>query len=365
MTAEKITGGTRRLKFTSELRALTGHKSAILLVSFVLRFLPTRTMEDRSLFQALLGDGRFLIALTGMALLASGGFAIFQSLTGQLLPHDVQAIGMDAASLAHRATPNLVRFMFHDRVAFGGTLLAIGMAYCWLVDFPLSAGAAWAWWTLAISGAFGFISFLSYLGYGYLDTWHGIATLFLLPVFVAGMWRAQRLVPGPLDLSLIWKPSARAESRPAALGRALLLFIGFGLIAAGLTILFVGMTRVFVPQDIVFIGLSPASLRGVSPVLVPLIAHDRAGFGGGLLSFGIILSMMMRHAPLSRSLVELVALMGLSGFGCAVGVHFAVGYTDLFHLLPAYLGFVIFLVSVALLTSGVGRGKALSASGRQ
>jgi dihydroorotate dehydrogenase len=43
----------------------------------------------------------------------------------------------------------------------------------------------------------------------------------------------------------------------------------------------VGMTRVFVPQDLAFMGLSAERLRALSPTLVPLIAHDRAGFGGG------------------------------------------------------------------------------------
>ena len=37
----------------------------------------------------------------------------------------------------------------------------------------------------------GFVSFLAYLGYGYLDTWHGLATLVLLPCFVLGLVRAR------------------------------------------------------------------------------------------------------------------------------------------------------------------------------
>src|SRR5450631_2537400 len=126
--------------------------------------------DNRGLFEALLGDGRFLLSITGIALLVSGGFAIFQSITGHFLPHDVQALGMDAAALARAGNPKIVKFMFHDRVAFGGALIAIGAAYWWLVEFPLSAGAAWAWWTLALSGGCGFLSFLAYLGYGYLDT---------------------------------------------------------------------------------------------------------------------------------------------------------------------------------------------------
>jgi hypothetical protein len=315
--------------------------------------MPADFSDDRSLWQALLGDGRVLIATTGMALLASGIFAIAQSITGQLLPHDLHALGMDASALAHQASPNLVRFMFHDRVAFGGTLIAIGIAYWWLAEFALRSGAAWAWWTLALSGGCGFLSFLAYLGYGYLDTWHGVATLLLLPIYGAGMWRARRLVNGPLNVGSSWAAAYQSKTAAEAAGRKLLFLCGLGLIGAGATILVVGMTFVFVPQDVSFIGIPPDKLRALSPVLVPLLAHDRAGFGGGLFSVGVILAMLMRHAPISRSLVEIVGMMGLCGFGAALGVHFAIGYTDFWHLSPAYAGFLMFAAGTALLAKGL------------
>ncbi len=298
--------------------------------------------------------------MTGMALIASGGFAIAQSISGQLLPHDVQALGMNADALRQRANANMVRFMFHDRVAFGGGLIAIGSAYWWLAEFPLCAGAAWAWWTLALSGGFGFLSFLAYLGYGYLDTWHGVATFFLLPVFLAGLWRARGLVSSPLSASAIWRTERKAEPTAVAVGRKLLLFCGVGLIAAGATILAVGMTFVFVPQDVTFIGLPPTALRAVSPMLIPLIAHDRAGFGGALFSVGVILVMTMRHARITQSLVELIAWMGVCGFGAAMGVHIVIGYIDFLHLLPAYAGFLIFAVGMALLTRGLIKDGSVS-----
>lgn len=318
--------------------------------------------HDRSVVEALLGDGRFLLSLAGMALLISGGFAIAQSVSGQLLPHDVHALGMGAAELRQQTSVNLVRFMFHDRVAFGGTLLAIGIAYWWLAEFPLRERAAWAWWTFTISGVCGFLSFLAYLGYGYLDTWHGVATVFLLPVFAGGIWRARRLVPGPLSPSSIWKRGYHTSPGAEAGGRKLLLFCGLGLVAAGSTILVVGMTFVFVPQDVAFIGIQPDKLRAVSPLLVPVLAHDRAGFGGGLLSVGLLLTMIVWHAPLSRSLVEVIALMGLCGFGAALGVHFAIGYTDFIHLSPAYAGFVIFVSGTALLGRSLVAKRSLAAS---
>lgn len=320
--------------------------------------------HDRGVLEALLDDGRFLLSLTGMALLISGGFAIAQSISGQLLPHDLHALGMSAAELRQQTNANLVRFMFHDRVAFGGTLIAIGIAYWWLAEFPLREGEAWAWWTYAISGVCGFLSFLAYLGYGYLDAWHGVATAFLLPVFGFGLWRGRRLVPGSLTPRSIWESSQHMSAGLEGVGRKLLIFCGLGLVGAGATILVVGMTFVFVPQDVAFIGIQPDKLRATSPLLVPVLAHDRAGFGGGLFSVGLLLTMIVRHARLSRSLVEVIALMGLCGFAAAIGVHFAIGYTDFVHLSPAYAGFVTFASGTALLARSLGARRSMATAAR-
>src|ERR1035441_703699 len=62
----------------------------------ILRFM----RDDRGLLEALLSDGRFLLSITGLILALSGGFAIFQSLTGYFLPQDVHALGFDARQLA-------------------------------------------------------------------------------------------------------------------------------------------------------------------------------------------------------------------------------------------------------------------------
>lgn len=43
-------------------------------------------------------------------------------------------------------------------------------------------------------------SFLACLGYGYLDTWHGAATLVLLPCFVLGLVRPRSLLRKPASL---------------------------------------------------------------------------------------------------------------------------------------------------------------------
>ena len=156
-----------------------------------------RGESDRGFLEALVGDGRPLLAVTALILLVCGSFAMFLAATGHFLPQDIQYLGMSAADLCTLHGCRIVHFMQHDRTAFGGALVAIGVLYLWLVTFPLAAGEAWAWWTLALSGVAGFASFLAYLGYGYLDTWHGAATLVLLPLYGLGLARARRLLAGP------------------------------------------------------------------------------------------------------------------------------------------------------------------------
>jgi hypothetical protein len=315
--------------------------------------------DERGLMDVLLGDGRFLIALTGIALALSGGFAILQSVSGQLLPQDSHAIGMDSAALMHAGNRHLLGFMFHDRVAYGGTLLAIGAGYLWLAAFPMQAREAWAWWALLFSGTIGFLAFLTYLGQGYLDTWHGVATLFLLPVFVAGLTRSwltrsrlSELQPGGFSLRAAWMRGSGESGQYARWGRILLGACAVGIFLAGMTIAIFGMTRVFVPSDLRFIGLDQGALIRISPSLIPVISHDRAGFGGGLCSIGCLLLFMARCAELNRSLVQIVGVMGCAGFAGAIGVHFAVGYLDFFHLLPAFAGCLIFIAADGLLWAG-------------
>ena len=106
---------------------------------------PTVPRDGRGLAEALIGDGRPVLTVTGLALAGCGGFALFQSATGHFLPHDVEFLGMDARALCALQQCRIVHFMFHDRVAFGGVLIAVGLLYAWLAEFPLRAGEAWAW----------------------------------------------------------------------------------------------------------------------------------------------------------------------------------------------------------------------------
>ena len=149
---------------------------------------------DSGLVPVLIGDGRPLLSLTAMALILSGGFAVFLGMRNEFLPHDVAFLGMTPQQLCAVNECRIVHFMIHDRISFGRALIAIGTVYLWLIHFPLAAGERWAWRLLAVSGAQGFASFLAYLGYGYLDVWHAVATMVLLPCFLLGLVKSRTLV---------------------------------------------------------------------------------------------------------------------------------------------------------------------------
>lgn len=305
--------------------------------------------DDRGLLQALLGDGRPLLLFGGLSLVLAGGFALFLSASKSFLPHDVQYLGMTAEQLCGFKECRVVYFMFHDRVAFGGALIAIGVLYMWLTEFPLRQGKAWAWWLFIVSGICGFGSFLAYLGYGYLDSWHGVATLLLLPVFVVGLIRSRPLLAQPRGIRSLSKPGANSPWLSSfGIGRALLLATAAGMIAGGLTVMTFGMTRVFVPQDLTFMGLARTDLQAISPRLIPLIAHDRAGFGGAIATAGIAVLFCVWCGTPSRSLWQALFLAGVVGFAAAIGVHPVIGYDDLFHLAPAILGAIMFIVGLTL-----------------
>jgi hypothetical protein len=310
---------------------------------------------DGGFVQAIVGDGVLLLLATAASLVLAGGFAIFLAASGQFLPHDIAYLGMSAADLCTIADCRIVGFMVHDRAAFGGALAAVGVLYAYLILFPLRQGQGWAWWLLAISGTAGFASFLAYLGYGYLDTWHGLGTALLLPVFVLGLLRSRRLL-GHLASPLVLLRQARDLGRVSArhgAGMACLLLGAAGTAFGGLTILGVGITDIFVPEDLAFMGLSAEQLQAVNPRLVPLMAHDRAGFGGAVFTLGLTAFFCLWCTPMTRALWEAMLASGGVGLAAAVGVHGLVGYTDLWHLAPALAAAASMIIGLALTSPSV------------
>jgi hypothetical protein len=306
--------------------------------------------DHRSLLAPLLVDGRPLLTLGTLGLLFSGSFAIFLAAAGRFLPHDIEFLGMTAGDLCGHNGCRIVHFMFHDRVSFGGTLIALSILYLWLIHFPLRARQAWAWWTLLLSNVAGFGSFLTYLGFGYLDTWHGLATLMLLPCFAGGLALAYRTLDGPRGIAILSRPAAGLTARTwFGRGRWLLLATAAAMVVAGVTISVVGMTVVFVPQDLTYMDTTPAKLEALNPRLIPLIAHDRAGFGGGVLNVGFLALACTWCGRPSRHLWQALACAGAVGFGTAIGVHPLVRYNNPVHLAPACAGAVSYAAALGLM----------------
>jgi hypothetical protein len=164
------------------------------------------------------------------------------------------------------------------------------------------------------------------------------------------MWRSYRaaLLP-PKGIRTLLRPSrAIGFSTRYDVGRACLLATALIICVAGLVILTVGMTSVFVPQDLKFLEVDPAELHAINPRLVPLIAHDRAGFGGGLCCVGLTVFACVWCGRPSRSLWQALAVSGTVGFGTAIGVHPLIGYNDAVHVGPAVAGGLVFAAGLAL-----------------
>ena len=287
--------------------------------------------------------------MTAGSLVFAGGFAIFLAASGEFLPHDIRYLGMSAADLCSVAQCRVVDFMVHDRAAFGGALIGIGVLYAYLALFPLRRGDAWAWWLFSISGAAGFASFLAYLGYGYLDTWHGLGTLLLLPVFLLGLVQSRRLVQpwrGPQSLLSSGRmPDLRTRY---GLGRACQVIGAGGVTIAGLVIFTVGVSNVFVPEDLAFMQVTAHELDDVSPKLIPLIAHDRVGFGGAVFTLGLIAFVCVWCGSASRALWEALAVAGTVSLAAAITPHVLIGYTDPWHLAPVILATGSLVVGLVL-----------------
>ena len=104
-------------------------------------------------------------------------------------------------------------------------------------------------------------------------------------------------------------------------------------------------------------GTTAEALRSAHPRLVPLVAHDRATFGGMLLAGGwaFLLPALWGYRTGSGWLWWTLLLAGISAYAAAIIVHFAVGYTDAMHLFPAFAGLAILLVGLGLSYSYLAR----------
>lgn len=295
---------------------------------------------------ALQRSGWFWIALLGLGMIGGGVLAWLVAATRVVLPYDEAFVGLPRAAL-QQINPRLLPFMAHDRITLAGTMISIGVLYAQLAFWALRDGIHCAWRVVKVSAVVGFASFFLFLGFGYFDPLHALVTTLLLPFLLLGLRREGHTsphVPQP-DLHNDWR------WKSAVWGQFLCVGLGVGLTLAGITIALVGMTTVFVPEDIAFLRTTPAALHTINPRLIALIAHDRAGFGGALVSNGlaVLLIALWGVRRGARWVWWTFLLAGIPGFAGAVSVHITVGYTDPWHIAPALLAIVVFVLGLALL----------------
>jgi dihydroorotate dehydrogenase len=285
------------------------------------------------------------MCLLGIGMMIGGLLAWIIAATSVVLPYDVSFLGMGAPEL-HEANPFVLQFMSHDRVTLAGTMISIGIMYFQLARYGQRKGLHWANTALITSCLVGFSSFFLYLGYGYFDPLHALAAALLLPMFILSLRKSAELPsydpPNVLN-DRLW--------RQAQWGQLMFVILGVSLAVGGAVIAVVGITQVFVPQDLEYLCATPAMLQAINDRLLPLIAHDRAGFGGALFSnaLAILTTALWGVNQGQRWLWWTFLIGGMPGFAAGFTVHWHIGYTDFLHLLPAYFAFAVYAAGLILL----------------
>ncbi len=287
----------------------------------------------------------FWFLLLGLSMCVGSSIALVIAATRVVLPYDEHFVGLPRTAIA-AANPRLLGFMTHDRVTLAGAMVTIGVMYAGLSWFGIRRGEHWAMKAVAVSGFAGFASFFLFLGFGYFDPFHAFVTSVLLQLMLLGIH--SRLSPR----AAIPAPSLHDDARwrRSLWGQLLFIVQAVSFIVAGLVISGVGITSVFVPEDLQFMKTDAHKLGAVSPHLVPLIAHDRASFGGMLISAGLVFltSSLWGFRRGSSWLWWTTLVAGLPGYLAAILVHYAVGYENLWHLTPAFAGLALFVTGLWL-----------------
>ncbi|MDQ0871864.1 dihydroorotate dehydrogenase [Paenibacillus sp. V4I3] len=285
------------------------------------------------------------MSLLGIGMMIGGVLAWLIASTSVLLPYDETFLGVSRSVINH-FNGHIIHFMSHDRITLAGTMISIGIFYYQLARHGLRSGLHWARTAVTTSCAVGFSSFFLYLGYGYFDPLHAAAAAVLLPMLLLTLRGLKdypsRKKPGVLNDS-VW---LRAQW-----GQCCFVVLGFGLAIGGLTISFVGITTVFVPTDLAYLGLTVQQLAAWNDHIIPLIAHDRAGFGGALFSLAVaITASALWGVNQGESWLWWTFLWGgLPGFAAGLLVHVHIGYMDFVHLLPVYIAALLYVVGLYLM----------------
>jgi dihydroorotate dehydrogenase len=283
--------------------------------------------------------------LFGLFILIGGSIVLFFSFTKVILSYDEAFLQMSRLELM-AFNPNLYKFMSHDRMTLAGTMISGGYIYMQLARHGIRHGIHWTRKAFNIGAISGFLGILLFLGFGYFDWVHGLFWLILLPVYILGYRKTQGADKPPVSKNRTNHPAWKK----AVYGQLLFVILGFSFILGGIVISTIGATNVFVDTDLQYICMTPDQLNALNQKLIPVIAHDRAGFGSALFSVGLlVLTLALWGFHEGSGWVWRTFLFGgIPAFSAGILTHFIIGYIDFFHLLPAYFALAIYIGGLCL-----------------
>lgn len=283
--------------------------------------------------------------LFGLIIFCGGFLALIFSMTRVILPYDEAFIQMTRAELI-ALNPNILKFMAHDRMTLAGTMISGSILYMQLARNGVQFGLHWARKAFNIAAISGFLGILLFIGYGYFDWLHGLFWLILLPFFIWGVRQTKGAIHSPVSKNRRntsnWKKSLW--------GQLCFVILGFSFVIGGVVISTIGTTSIFVPTDIGFICIPPEILNEMNNRLIPVIAHDRAGFGSALFSVGLLVLMMALWGYHEGAKWVWYSFLfgGIPAFSAGILTHFFIGYTTFIHLLPAYIALLLYIAGLIL-----------------
>ncbi|AIF43013.1 hypothetical protein [Virgibacillus sp. SK37] len=281
----------------------------------------------------------------GLSILFGGLIAFFFALTRIILPYDETFLGLTRAELL-QVNPRILAFMSHDRMALAGTMISGGILYIQLARNGIKANMHWAKIAFHSAAIMGFLGIFLFIGFGYFDWLHGLFWLILLPVYFLSL-KESKTIKG--------SPTSRHGTNDRAwklglYGQLLFVMLGFLIIIGGVVISTIGVTKVFVDTDLSFICMTPEMLDQLNSNLIPVIAHDRAGFGSALVSVGLLVLMLSLWGFRQGAswIWNTIAIGALPAFIAGIGTHLYIGYTDFIHLLPVYFLVLLYVAGLIL-----------------
>lgn len=281
----------------------------------------------------------------GIMIFLAGILALLFSLTKVILPYDEVFLKMSRTELLI-INNKILQFMSHDRMTLAGTMISGGILYTSLARNAIRHNLHWARKAFNSGAITGFLGILLFIGYGYFDWLHGLFWAILLPFFITGFKQSRNVEGAPASTNL----KNHRSWKIGLYGQLCFILLGFSLAFGGIVISLFGVTTIFVPTDLTFICMSADQLEEINDRLLPVIAHDRAGFGSALFSVGLLVLMMALwgyregEAWLWRSFL----FGGLPAFLSGIITHFLIGYITFIHILPVYIALALFIGGLVL-----------------